>query len=1186
MIGRNVWIICAGLVCAAANAQVEPSFRRLDIADGMPSSQVMDVMQDRKGYIWVATADGLARFDGIGFRVYRHNPSDAESIPCNDVQTVFEDSHERLWLGCADRGLALMRDRDAGRFVPFQAELERLGYDTLDVYSFAESAGGHLWLGTFRRGVLRLDADGHLQTLQDWVNVPEPLRNSDVLELHVDRSGDLWLATTAGLWRVRNIDSAAQARAEQVIAEGMALAIFDAADGQLWIGGATSMHRIAVGAPADEIVEVEGLEGATVFDGIAQDRTGAMWLGTRSGLIRLSAGRAPQTISARAAVPGGLPATSIQDLLVDNEGGLWIATRQGGLGYLRPDRDNFELIRHDPLDERSLPPSRLIGIEACPDGRVYVATGFGGLAQINDVGEVRRIGKAPRTMAEGRGTHSLMCDPEGMLWLGRPGAVTRFDPNSGEERSWGAAEGIIPGYVELLVAGRGGDVWISSAGSGISRINANGLVSSWQTAEQGIAIADFEQIGVDSDGRVWLADAAGIRLLDPSAAVFRPTQGGPDQRVTAFSLDADGSLWTASVAGLEQWQVDGFALRRTRLIGAENGLPTVDFYAVLIDPVGEIWLSSSRGLWRVQREPTRVELMDSRRGLPSLQYISRPIMRMIGGKVVTTTLEGVLRFDPLRLFSVATAPPLRLASASIRRGDFRVDLDPLAEQWQLRWDDRDLRVEARALSFADPGANHYGFLLEEHDAGWVDTAARPEREFTRIQSGTYRLRIRASNVAGVSAVNEMLRTLHVASPPWLSWQAWLAYVVGLVSLFWIVFSEWRQRIERRHGMALAEERRLAAESANTAKSDFLADVGHEIRTPMAGVLGMTDLLERSKLDQDQYRWTISIKRSGEHMLRLINDLLDLSRIEAGKLELNLQATDIIALIEDVRSLETPLAQARGIKLVTDLEADFPKWIRCDGRRVKQILLNLVNNALKFTEHGEVCMQVSRIEPGMMLIEVSDSGAGMSAEQLAMLFARFRQTESGKLKGGSGLGLAITAQLVRVLGGSIEVRSVPAEGSRFSVRLPLEASIVPDEVAINTSNAHADSDRPLAGIGVLVVEDDAVIREVNARLLEALGARVEVAPHALDALSRFQPGRDRIALLDLDLPGIDGLQLIALLRSSAPTGLLAVAVTARSGADTEQRCRDAGFDAFMRKPVSAEHLRAQAQRWRARLDGAS
>lgn len=1175
------WAILAAVFCASANAQVEPAFRGYGVAQGLPSNRVVDIQQDRRGLLWFATPDGLASFDGVAFRVFRNEPDRTDSIHCNDVQTIFEDSRERLWFGCAERGFGLLRDREAGAFDAMTAVQAPLGYDSLDVFAFAESAAGHLWLGTYRHGLLRLDAEAAaLQPLDEWMSIPDALKTADVLELTHDRLGDLWLATTSGLWRIRNIDTPELVRVEQLLSGVMVLTLFTTRDGYMWIGSADAVHRLKIGGEAASIEPVDTGPKARVVDAIAEDRAGVIWLGSSTELIMLAPGEPGVSIHTRPAVPGSFPGSHVHDAVVDHEGGLWIATRTRGVGYVRPDRDNFELIRHDPLDDSSLP-GTVAAVEACRDGHTYLVTLTGALAELASDGRVRRIGASPRTVAEGRSTHSLSCDANNQLWLGLPGAVVRLDPRTGAERRWGEAEGIVPGFVELVVAGHAGEIWMSSLGSGISRIDAEGHVSVWQTAERGIAIADFEQIGIAPDGGVWLADALGLRRLEPDSQIFVQPKGGPDQRVTAMSFTADGEIWTASSDGLQRWRMVGDELLLNAQIGATEGLPAVSLYSLVAADSGELWMTSPRGLWRARLEPPSVELVDTLRGLPDVQFSPRPTTRLIGDQIVAVTIEGVLRFNPHRLIRIDTPPPLHLVSASVRRGDLRVALNPHDAHWGLRWNDRDLQVSARVFSFVNSSANHYRFLLEGHDNEWVDTGARPEREFSSIAAGEFRLRIGASNLVGVAADRELSRSLSVSSPPWFSWQAWAAYALGFVLLVWAAVSNWRQRIERRHRLAIAEERRASAERANSAKSDFLADIGHEIRTPMAGLLGMTDLLSGSALRSEQQRWTISIKRSGEHMLRLINDLLDLSRIEAGRLEINPQATELSALIDDVRTLEAPIAEARGMTFQTEVDPALPQWALLDGRRVRQILLNLVNNALKFTERGSVRVSAQAIGGGWMRLRVADTGPGMSADQVALLFERFRQTLAGQQKGGSGLGLAISAQLAHLLGGRIEVASTPGVGSQFDVWLP----VVPCDPMImsNHDPIQEQGAAPLAGVHALLVEDDPALREINTHLLQGLGATVDVSQHALDALSRFDTTRHRLLLIDLDLPGIDGMQLLELLRRrSDAIRLHAVAVTARSEAGTEQRCREAGFDDFLRKPVSAEQLAAAASSWQRAL----
>lgn len=1171
-------MICAVIVCANAQAQVEPTFRSLGIAEGLPASMVPDIIQSRDGYMWIASQDGLARFDGVGFQVFRRDPGDEYSIPCNDTQTVFEDSRHQLWVGCADSGFARLTDPAAGKFQNYSREQKRLGFDSLDIFAFAQSAAGHLWLGTYRRGVLRLDEQGKLHRLSDWMTIDPAMATLDVLEMKFDSAGDLWLATTSGLWRIRSVDQPGLARVEQVINEGMVLSLLETRDGFVWVGSVTTLRRIRAGAEAASLELVHDFERGIFIEGIGEDASGLIWLGTGSGLIKINNDGAQQIIRPRPSMQGGLPATAILDIQVDQEGGLWLATRMNGLLYARPDRDNFELIRHDFQDDQSLPSGRLIGVTQCPDGRTLIGTAYGGLAEIARDGRVFRRGKTPNQVSEGRATHGMVCAPDGGLWLGGTNSITRMDLVQGKERSWTTADGLAPGLMETPAAGKNGDVWFVANGRGVSRIDAKGKVRSWQTAEQGIAVADFEQIEVAADGAVWLADALGLRTLDASSEVFHAVPGGPKARVSTFLLLPDQKIWTAGIDGLEHWAIENNRLRRLQTIGAAEGLPAAEYFSMQLDQDGLLWVAGARGLWRIALDPLKVELVDSRLGLPRLQYATRPMMRLIDERIVVPATEGVLRFKAAKLTTVTVPPLLQMASASVRRGDIRVALDVDAKNWDLRWNDRDLTVETRVLSYADPAANLYGFKLQGHDDAWVENGSHSERAFTQVAPGTHVLAMRARNVAGVPASNELQRTIHMERPPWLRWQAFAFYLLCVAALIGFTFSAWKARIERRHQIAWAEERRVLAELANTAKSEFLADVGHEIRTPMAGVLGMADLLASSPLDANQNRWAVSIKRGGEHMMRLINDLLDLSRIEAGKLEINERPTELASIVEDICALEVPLMQARGLEFKFELDEALPAWIMCDGRRLRQILLNLVNNAMKFTEHGFVHARMQRIEPDTLFIEVRDSGVGMTQTQIDSLFVRFRQTEYGQTKGGSGLGLAITSQLVRLLGGVIAVRSEAGNGSVFSVRLPLLAA--PSQRGRNSA-AEMVGARPLAGIALLLVEDDVALREIMLHQLTSLGAEVTAAAQGLDALSRFQPDRHRIAVLDLDLPGIDGFALVGLLRQRTAS-LFAAAITARSDAGTEQACQQAGFDAFLRKPVSAEQLAAAARDWRQRL----
>ena len=287
------------------------------------------------------------------------------------------------------------------------------------------------------------------------------------------------------------------------------------------------------------------------------------------------------------------------------------------------------------------------------------------------------------------------------------------------------------------------------------------------------------------------------------------------------------------------------------------------------------------------------------------------------------------------------------------------------------------------------------------------------------------------------ATTTAILPVSVASPPWRTPVAYLAYLVAVALGVLVVLRSWRNRVDQRHAIALADQQRRAAEELALAKSAFLATMSHEIRTPMTGVLGMAELLRATALDDRQRGYAEAISRSGELMLRLVNDSLDLARIEAGKLELDRRALDPAQVVREVVALEGPLAERKGLELLSRIDDSVPASVSGDAMRIKQVLLNLVNNALKFTERGTIRLDLDKSADGSLEFVVSDTGPGMNADMRERLFGRFEQSVGVTPRyGGSGLGLSICQELVELMGGSIDVESALGEGTRFTIRLPL------------------------------------------------------------------------------------------------------------------------------------------------------
>jgi CheY-like chemotaxis protein len=330
---------------------------------------------------------------------------------------------------------------------------------------------------------------------------------------------------------------------------------------------------------------------------------------------------------------------------------------------------------------------------------------------------------------------------------------------------------------------------------------------------------------------------------------------------------------------------------------------------------------------------------------------------------------------------------------------------------------------------------------------------------------------------------------------------------------------------------------------------------------------MAELLQSDALEPTQRRRVQAIQLAGEHLLRLVNDPLDMARIEAGKLVLEDAPFDLHELLDEVGALLQPLAQARRLGFTLVRMPGTPRVLQGDAGRVRQILLNLGSNAIKFTDAGEVSLHCHPAASGVRL-EVRDTGEGMDPEQLSRLFRRFEQAEGLReelRRNGSGLGLAICQELAAAMDGRIEVESVPGQGTVFRVQLPL-----PDAEFALPKSTLRQPPRHALGQRVLVVEDDATVAEVVCGLLEALGYRAVHAPQALAALAEMAQGEFALALLDLDLPGMDGMELARILRVQAPRTLL-LALTARADAEAEPAALAAGMHGFLRKPITSALL---------------
>jgi signal transduction histidine kinase/ligand-binding sensor domain-containing protein/DNA-binding response OmpR family regulator len=1175
-------------------------FGHLTTNDGLSQSTIYCIYQDSRGFLWFGTRDGLNKFDGYKFTVYRNDPADSASLSYNIVKSIKEDSNGNLWIGTLGGGLNKF-DRNSEKFSRYnysENNAQGLSSDLINCLIFDHA--GNIWIGTSNGGLNLFEVSKNKFTYYKNDKFDEhSLSDNDVRAIYEDDEQNLWVATNKGGLNLLNRASKKFTRYKHSensnsLSHNSIWSVIQDKRKNLWVGtyggGLDLLDR-----KTKVFMHYKNIPGNknslchNVVVTLSEDHQGNLYIGTENGGLSVF-DPSTATFNNYTNDEGNtksLSSNSINSLYCDVKGNMWIGTFNGAINFVNLDAGKFIHYKHNPFSN-SLSNNKVLSIFEDSKDNLWIGTDGGGLDLFD------RKNKTFIQYKHEEGNKNSICgnyvlrvyeDSDGNLWVGTwADGITVFnrekntfkhfknDPSNplslNSNNCWGFFEDSEK------------NIWIGTLGGGLNRFNKNNATFTHFMHDDAdpysIGSNKVYSIYEDRNGDLLIGtDEGGLNIFNKKTGRFtkfkndKTSNSVSSNSVDCILQDKDGNLWLGTDVGLDYFDRKNNHFT-TYLM--KDGLPNEVIQGILPDERGNLWISTNKGISKFNIENKTFKNYSTVDGLQEEEFKEEAYCKSRSGAMYFGGINGFNEFFPDNVNNIPFDPPILLTNFQIFNQEVPLsddpDISPLrksiteTQELTLPYKKSVFSFEFASLNFTVPQKNQYKYMLEGFDNDWNIIGTKHTATYTNLDPGKYKFKVKGLDNEGNWSKQTASIMVTITPPFWLTW--WfktfsVLFIAGsFFGFFWIrngVAKRQRQELvrqvkERTEGLALSNEKERKAryeaekarqeaeaasheaEKANRAKSIFLATMSHEIRTPMNGVIGMASLLSETSQTGEQQEYTETIRSCGENLLGVINDILDFSKIESGNMELEHKDLDLRASIEEVLDVFAGKAAKIGLDLIYEIDENVPLQIIGDSLRLRQILMNLVSNAIKFTQQGEVFIGVHLIKDDQGEIElgfeVRDTGIGIPDDKLGRLFKAFSQVDSSTTRkyGGTGLGLVICEKLIELMGGFIAVESQVGVGTTFTFNI--QANVIPQA----SRNLVHPIEPELAGKKILVIDDNSTNLTVFRRQLEQWNLKVTLARSAQDALSVLAAEQDfALIITDMQMPEMDGIHLAQRVRQN-------------------------------------------------------